>query len=199
MPKIKNRMIRQHIESKIGKALTDEEFDYFSSLLRNKSVAPKEVLIHAGDRCSKLYFVQKGALHSFLTDDVGNAHVVQLAFEGHWISDMYSFHMDQPALFTIETLEPCELIVFEKSAIAEACDRLHKIERFFRILAQNAYAAAQYRIARSYSADTESRYLELVDKNPDIVLRVPQFLIASYLGVKPQSLSRIRKQMAERR
>lgn len=192
-------MIRQHIEAKIGKPLTDEEFDYFSSLLRHKSVGPKEVLIHAGDRCSKLYFVEKGSLHAFLTDDAGNAHVVQLAFEGHWISDMYSFHLDRPALFTIETLEHCELLVFEKTAIAEACDKLHKMERFFRILAQNAYAAAQYRIARSYSADTEARYLELIAKHTDIVQRVPQFLIASYLGVKPQSLSRIRKQMAERR
>ncbi len=192
-------MIRQHIEAKIGKPLTDEEFDYVVSSARQKSVAPKEVLIHAGDRCTKLYFVQKGALHSFLTDDAGNAHVVQLAFEGYWIADMYSFYMDKPALFTIETLEQCELLVFEKTAIAEACDRLHKIERFFRILSQNAYAAAQYRIARSFSADTESRYLELIEKNPDIVMRVPQFLIASYLGVKPQSLSRIRKQMAERR
>ncbi|MCC6723268.1 MAG: Crp/Fnr family transcriptional regulator, partial [Saprospiraceae bacterium] len=110
-----------------------------------------------------------------------------------------SFYMDKSALFTVETLEHCQLIVFEKTAIAAACDKLHKMERFFRVLIQNAYAAAQYRIARSFSADTESRYLELIEKQPDVVLRVPQFLIASYLGVKPQSLSRIRKQMAERR
>ncbi|MCC6723263.1 MAG: cyclic nucleotide-binding domain-containing protein, partial [Saprospiraceae bacterium] len=125
-------MLRTHFESKIGQPLSETEFEYISSLVRVKSVAPKEVLIHAGDRCSKLYFVVKGALHSFLTDDAGNAHVVQLAFEGHWISDMYSFHMDKPALFTIETLEHCELLVFEKTAIAEACDKLQKVERFFR-------------------------------------------------------------------
>lgn len=192
-------LLRNHFESKTGKPFTAEEFDYIASLVRLRSVGPKEVLIHAGDRCSKLYFVVNGALHSFLTDDVGNAHVIQLAFEGHWISDLYSFYMDKPALYTVETLEHCQLLVFEKTAIAEACDRLHKLEHFFRILVQNAYAAAQYRIARSFSADTEARYLELITKQPDIVQRVPQFLIASYLGVKPQSLSRIRKQMAERR
>lgn len=192
-------LIRNNVESKIGKPLTEEEFDLFSGLLQPKTIAPKEILIHGGDRCSNLYFVEKGALYSYLTDNAGNTHVVQFALEDYWISDLYSFFSGKSALYTVEALEPCQLLVLDKTGFQTACDRLPKVERFFRILIQNAYVSAQYRIARAFSAEAEQRYCELVELNPDIVQRIPQFLIASYLGVKPQSLSRIRKKIFERR
>lgn len=192
-------MIRDSIEKKIALRLTDEEFAFFSDLLRSKTVAKKEILISEGDRCPHIYFVEKGALCSFLTTDTGEAHVVQFALEGYWISDLYSFFSEKPALYTIEALEDCQLLALDKAGFQTACDRLPKVERFFRLLIQNAYVHAQYRIARTFSADAEQRYLELLEEQPDIVQRVPQFLIASYLGVKPQSLSRIRKQIFERR
>jgi CRP-like cAMP-binding protein len=192
-------VIRTNIESKIGKPLTDEEFALFSGLLQPKTIAPKEMLIHEGNRCANLYFVEKGALYSYLTDNAGNAHVVQFALEDYWISDLYSFFSGKPALYTIEALEPCQLLVLDKTGFQTVCDSLPKVERFFRILIQNAYVSSQYRIARTFSAEAEQRYCELVELNPDIVQRVPQFLIASYLGVKPQSLSRIRKKIFERR
>lgn len=192
-------MIRDSIEKKIAQPLTDEEFAFFSGLLRSKTVAKKEILISEGDRCPHIYFVEKGALCSFLTTDTGEAHVVQFALEGYWISDLYSFFSEKPAIYTIEALEDCQLLALDKTGFQTACDRLPKVERFFRLLIQNAYVHAQYRIARTFSADAEQRYLELLEEQPDIVQRVPQFLIASYLGVKPQSLSRIRKQIFERR
>ena len=192
-------MIRTNIESKIAQPLTDEEFTFFSQLLKTKTIVPKEILIHEGDRCTSLYFVEKGALYSYLTDDAGDAHVVQFALEDYWISDLYSFFSGKPALYTVEALEPCQLLVLDKTGFQTACDRLPKLDRFFRVLIQSAYVNAQYRIARTFSAEAEQRYCELVEKHPDIVQRVPQFLIASYLGVKPQSLSRIRKKIFERR
>lgn len=194
-----SNLIRTNIQSKIGQPLSDEEFTFFTELLHVQTIAPKEILIHEGDRCTSLYFVQKGALCSYLADDKGDAHVVQFALEGYWISDLYSFFSGKPALFSVEALEACELLVLDKAGFQTACDRLHKFERFFRILIQNAYVNAQYRIARTFSAEAEQRYCDLVEQHPDIVQRVPQYLIASYLGVKPQSLSRIRKQIFERR
>ncbi|MBX2892141.1 MAG: Crp/Fnr family transcriptional regulator [Saprospiraceae bacterium] len=192
-------MIRHSIEKKIAQPLTDEEFAFFSDLLRSKTVAKKEILISEGDRCPNIYFVEKGALCSFLTTDTGEAHVIQFALEGYWISDLYSFFSEKPAIYTIEALEDCQLLALDKAGFQTACDHLPKVERFFRLLIQTAYVHAQYRIARTFSADAEQRYLELLEEQPDIVQRVPQFLIASYLGVKPQSLSRIRKQIFERR
>jgi CRP-like cAMP-binding protein len=194
-----SNLLRKNIESKIAEPLTDEEFDFFLSLAKPKFIPAKEILIHEGDRSTNLYFVDEGALYSYLIDTAGNAHVVQFAFEDYWITDMYSFYMNKPALYNVETLEACRLLVFEPEGIQTVSDRLHKLERFFRVLVQNAYAHMQYRIARNLSADAEARYLELVEQRPDIVQRVPQFLIASYLGVKPQSLSRIRKKISGRR
>lgn len=192
-------MIRTNIETKIGQPLREEEFAFFNGLLQPKTVAAKEILIHEGDRCSELYFVEKGALYSYLTDVMGNTHVVQFALEDYWISDLYSFFSGKPALYSVEALEPCQLLVLDKVGFQTACDKLPKLDRFFRVLIQAAYVNAQYRIARSFSAEAEQRYCELVKKNPDIVQRIPQFLIASFLGVKPQSLSRIRKNIFERR
>jgi CRP-like cAMP-binding protein len=192
-------LLRKNIESKISGSLPNEAFDFFMGFAKSKTIAAKEILIHEGDRSTYLYFVEKGALCSYLIDSSGNAHVVQFAFEDHWITDMYSFYMNKPALYNVETLEPCRLLVFDSNGIKEACSKVHKLEHFFRVIVQNAYASLQYRIARNFSADAETRYLELIEQRPDIVQRVPQFLIASFLGVKPQSLSRIRKQIFERR
>ena len=192
-------MIRKNIESKTGQPLTDIEFELFTGLTKPLTIAAKEILIQEGDRCTNLYFVEKGALYSYLTDDKGDAHVVQFALEDYWISDLYRFFSGKPALYTVEALEPCQLLVLSKEGFQTACDKLPKLDRFFRILIQAAYVNAQYRIARTFSAETEQRYCELVEKHPDIVQRIPQFLIASFLGVKPQSLSRIRKNIFERR
>lgn len=192
-------MIRTNIESKVGQPLTDEEFHFFNGLLKHKSIGAKEILVHEGDHSTNLYYVESGALYSYLTDDEGNAHVVQFALEGYWISDLYSFFSGKPALYTVEALEPCQLLMLDKTSFQTACDSLPKFDRFFRVLIQNAYVSSQYRIARAFSAEAEERYCELVKNHPDIVQRVPQFLIASFLGVKPQSLSRIRKKIFERR
>ncbi len=197
-------MIRQHIEQKLGQPLTDGEFadgefDRFSQLLHPKRVAKKEMLIREGARCADLNFVEKGALFSSLIDASGDAHVVQFALEGYWISDSNSFWHGRPALFTVEALEECQLLALSREGFQAACDEMPKFERFFRLLAQNAYASAQWRIARMFSASAEERYRELVERHPDIVQRVPQFLVASFLGVRPQSLSRIRRQIFEKR
>ncbi len=192
-------MIRTNIESKIGQPLTGKEFEFFIGLMKPQTIAAREILIHDGDRCTNLYFVEKGALYSYLTDDTGDAHVIQFALEDYWISDLYSFFSGNPALYTVEALEPCQLLSLSKEGFKIACDHLPKLERFFRVLIQAAYVNAQYRIARTFSTEAEQRYCELVETHPDIVQRVPQFLIASYLGVKPQSLSRIRKNIFERR
>lgn len=192
-------MIRQNIEFKIGQALSDEEFGFFQSLLVPKTLRKKELLVREGEVVQHNYFVEKGALFSSLTDDAGEIHVIQFALEAYWISDLYSFLCGKPALYNVEALEDCQLLSIDKANFQLACDRLPKFERFFRILVQNAYIHAQYRIARTFSADAEQRYCELAERSPNIVQRVPQFLIASYLGIKPQSLSRIRKQIFEKR
>jgi CRP-like cAMP-binding protein len=187
--------IRQNTENKIGQLLTDEEFDLFQSLLSKISLKKKEFLIREGDLNSNIYFIENGILHSFKTDESGEMHSIQFGFPGHWISDLYSFFSGNHALFSVEALEDAELLVLNYSGFKDACEKLPKFEKFFRILIQNAYVKAQQRIAKNFSNDAAQRYKDLLEQQPEMLQKVPQYLVASYLGIKPQSLSRIRKEI----
>jgi len=188
-------LIRENIETKIEAKLSDDEFSYFLGLLGKTKFSKKEFAVKEGQLCTKMYFIEKGILHSFTTDDAGDAHTLQLGLENHWIADLYSFFAGNPSLFSIEALEETETYTLGKDGFEKACTQIPKIERFFRILIQNAYVAPQHRLARNFSTDAESRYLHLIKEHPDLLQRVPQYLLASYLGIKPQSLSRIRKNL----
>jgi CRP-like cAMP-binding protein len=190
--------IRENIESKISVKLSEEDFDFFESLLKIRKISKKEILIPANTISGYIYYVQSGVLHSYITDKEGERHSIQFGFEGYWISDLSSFLSRNPALFTVEALEDSVLIAVSRDDFDLLCDKLPKFERFFRILIQNAYIQAQQRIAEAFSKDAEQRYLDLLEKNEMLPKRVPQYLLASFLGIKPQSLSRIRKKLSRK-
>lgn len=185
--------IRKHIETKINESLTDDEFELFFTLVELVEVKKKQQIVVEGQHSKFLFFVEKGTLHSFVTDEQGENHSIQFGFEGHWIADLYSFLSDRPAIFTIETLEVTTLLAIKQTDFEYVCRQVSKFEHFFRILIQNAYVNSQQRIAKTFSEDAGNRYLALIKQQPDLLQRVPQYLIASYLGIKPESLSRIRK------
>lgn len=190
--------IRENIELKINQKLTEEEFRSFFTLLSSESFSKKDIVVSEGEICSNIYFIESGSLHSYLTDTQGEVHSIQFGFEGYWISDLYSFLSDKPGLFTIEALENTQVYSLSKVNFEKACDEIPKFERFFRILIQNAYVNSQQRLALTFSEDAERRYLDLIKKQPLIFQKVPQYIIASYLGIKPQSLSRIRKKLVKK-
>ena len=115
------------------------------------------------------------------------------------MADLYSFLSGKKALFSIEVLEPVKALLLNKDNFRIACDTVPFFDRFHRILVQNAYTSLQYRLAKSHSENAEQRYLEFADNYPQFLKRIPQYLIASYLGIKPQSLSRIRKEMSQKK
>lgn len=192
------QFIKKNIESRIDQILTEEEFGFFSGLLAARDVPRKTALVSEGMNCHHLYFIESGILHSFSVDHKGDTHTIQFGFEGYWITDLYSFLSNKPAIFNIETLEQTKVYSISKSNFDMALDQLPKFERFFRILLQNAYIHAQHRIAKNFTEDAENRYLALLQQQPDLLQRVPQYLVASYLGIKPQSLSRIRQQLQKK-
>jgi CRP-like cAMP-binding protein len=185
--------IRANIETKINQKLSDEEFLQLSAYLKPVKIEKKQLIISEGKVCNHLYFVETGILHSYVMDSQGDMHTVQFGFEGHWITDLYSFLSGKPAIFNVEALENTTAWAIQNTDYEKACCQIHKFEHFFRKLLQNAYIQAQHRIAKTFSEDAENRYLALIQKQPDLLQRVPQYLIASYLGIKPQSLSRIRQ------
>ena len=190
--------IRDNIEQKLNQTLTEDEYERFMKFVEPIRVEKKSQLLSNDKVCKYLYFVESGILHSYLTDDNGENHTIQFGFEGYWISDLFSFISNNPAIFTIEALEETKLLAISKINFEKALNEIPKFERFFRILLQNAYIQSQLRIAKNYINDAEHRYLTLIKQQPDLLQRVPQYLVASYLGIKPQSLSRIRQNLSKK-
>ena len=191
--------IRKNIETKINQKLKDAEFEKLNDWFVPTQLESKVQFVNEGKVCRNLFFVDAGATHTFIIDKKGEAHTVQFGFEGYWIGDMYSFFSGKPAIFNVETLEPTVLFAMTHADFEKACEQIPKFEMFFRILVQNGYLSSLQRIAKSFSEDAEQRYLSLITNHPDLPQRVPQYLVASYLGIKPQSLSRIRQNLVKKK
>ena len=187
----------QGVQQKV--ALLQDEVERVKTFFIPKKLRKRQYLLNAGDVCQHLAFVEKGLLRSFSVDDRGHEHVMQFAMEGWWITDMASFLCQEEATYNIEALEDVELLLLTKPAMDEMIDRLPKMERYFRLLMQNSIIALQRRIRVVQTLTAEEVYLRLMDVQPEIISRVPQQHVASYLGITPETLSRIRKQVSERR
>lgn len=120
---------------------------------------------------------------------------MQFAFDGWWISDLYSFITGEPAVYNLEVLENTELLLLTNANMERMFVELPKLERFFRILIQNSYIALQRRVTGTLTLSAEERYTNLINAYPEISSKIPQHMIASYLGITPETLSRIRKQV----
>lgn len=191
------QLIRSNISRFIN--LTDDEFVFFTSLLKHRKLKKKQYFLQAGDICRYEGFVIKGCLRTFSIDEKGQEHVLQFAIEDWWTGDLHSFLTDTPSAYSIEALEETEVLQIDKESIEKLYATVPKFERFFRILIQNAFIALQKRIINSMSDKAEDRYKEFIKKYPHLEQRLPQHQLAAYLGITPEFLSRIRKQLSERK
>jgi CRP-like cAMP-binding protein len=192
-------ILRTHIEKLLNAPVPEGNCSLFSTLLYEKTFEKKDVLVEEGKQCNLIYFLTEGSCYSYYLDEKGEEHAIQFALAGYWISDLYSFFSCKKAIYTIQALEPTKVLVLNKENFQKACDTMPAFDRYFRLLIQNAFVALQYRLAKTNSEDAEHRYNEFAQLHPHFVQRIPQYLIASYLGIKPQSLSRIRKELAHKK
>ena len=179
-------------------ALNNEEHAHCASFFIPKKIKKDQYLVQEGEVCKYLAFVARGSLRSYTIDGKGEEHVVQFAFEGWWISDLYSFLTSQPTTYFIDALDESDVLLIDTSSYNNLCSTLPKFERYFRILLQNNYIASHRRILASISLSAEERYLQLLESYPDIAQRVAQRHIASYLGITPEALSRIRSRISKK-
>jgi CRP-like cAMP-binding protein len=177
-------------------SLSDAEFESIKHFFIPKKIRKRQYLLNAGDVSYHISFVEKGLLRSFSIEDNGHEHVIQFALEGWWIADMCSFLSGDDANYNIEAIEDSELLLLTKPAMDEMTSQLPTIERYFRLLMQNHIIALQRRIQTTQAFSAEEKYLKLMEAHPDIISRSPQQYIASYLGITPETLSRIRKQVS---
>jgi CRP-like cAMP-binding protein len=179
--------------------LTDREVEYFKSVLSHRRLQRRQYLLQAGDVCRYESYIVDGCLRGYHFDREGSEHTTFLAVEDWWISDLESFIRKTPATMTIKALEDTEVLQIEQSAFEALCRQVPKFERLFRLLLQNAFIAHQRRILAIISQSAEERYQEFLERYPQIAQRVPQKHIASYLGVTPEFLSRIRRDLSGKR
>ena len=175
--------------------LTIEEQESIEPYLTPKKLRKKQYLLQEGDVCKYIAFVEKGALRSYTIDEKGVERILQFALEGSTISDLYSFLTGEPATYTIDALEDSELVLISKASHEQLLRNLPKYETWMRLQITAAYIAMQRRLTSIISLSLEERYAAFTSLFPHIVQRVPQHMIASYMGLTPETLSRVRKKM----
>lgn len=190
-------ILKKHILKKVQ--LTEKEFNDVTNFFIPKKIRKRQFFLQEGDVCKYLGFVSKGCLRSYSVNDKGEEHIIQFAVEDWWISDLKSFSTNQPATYNIDALEDSELLLIDKSSYEKLCLAVPKLEHYYRVLLENSNSAAMTRISDLISIPAEERYLKFLELYPTIVQRVSQNQIASYLGITPQSLSRIRKELSEKK
>lgn len=189
-------LIKRNFQHAMDHDLSAAEYEEFTSHMFTKSYDKKSVLFQPGEQARYVYFILSGSAYSYYVNEEGDKYAVQFAVEGHWISDQYSFFTERPSLLYVETLESTEVLVLNREHHSALCEN-PLFGKYFRILVQNSFVALQYRLVKTNGEDAEHRYLEFSRLYPHFVHRIPQYLIASFLGIKPQSLSRIRRRLVQ--
>ncbi|MFO7745933.1 MAG: Crp/Fnr family transcriptional regulator [Psychroflexus sp.] len=172
---------------------TPSEVQEFISILKHQKLNKKDLLIQPGDKVTHEHYVLKGCLKAYYLDKNGQMHIIQFAVEDWWISDFEAFFNEKPAQLFVECLENSELLSLDKVALEKLYTRIPKFERFFRIKVTKAFVALRNRILSSLQKDSKTRYVEFCKQYPSLQGRIANYHIANYLGMTPESLSRIRK------
>ena len=172
--------------------LTDEDTQNLATLIHPKTIPNKTILSRAGEVCHEIYFVVKGCLRLVIHTDEGNEQIIQFAIDNWWMTDYMSFEQQKPSTFTIQAVESSQLLVITKPDLEELLTKVPTLERYFRLIAERAYSASLTRIHFIYNQSGEERYRQFCRLFPDFVQRVPQYMLASYLGFTPEFLSKIR-------
>jgi len=188
----------QYFEQKSGLPLTDEEKSHIESSFKLKKLRKKQYLQQEGDICKHMGFVVKGAARMFSVDERGHEYILRFGMEGWWLGDYESYMLEEPTKFYVEMLEDTDLLIIPKEQMMKLIATIPAVAETIRVIDKKNFIVTQQRIHAAISQTAEERYESLVKSHPDFLQRFPQNMIASYLGITPESLSRIRKKMAER-
>jgi len=175
--------------------LNDEEVTVLLTKIAFRKYLKGQYVVQQGDICKNSCFVLSGCTKTFYMDSQGQEHIVMFSIEDWWSSDIGSFITQTPADFNIQCLENTELAIFSYDIIEELYSEIPKLERFFRQVVERGLIASQKRIVRSFSMTAKEQYLYFRNQYPKIEQRIPQYMIASYLGITKEFLSKIKSQL----
>lgn len=186
MNDILSTYIKRHID------ITDYELELFHSYLTPKSIKKKDFLLQEGKTCKARYFITKGYFRHFYLDQKANEQTIHFGIENWWITDYASLVNKIPSKMYIQAMENAEYLELSEEALERLYVELPKMERFFRIIMEKTYIASQQRIEFMFSLTGKQLYEKFVSSNPDFTKRVPQYMLASYLGLTPEFISKIK-------
>ena len=177
--------------------LTPDEIGILLEHTSSRKYRKGQYIVQQGDVCRFKNFVVSGCLRTFYTDNDGQEHTVLFAIENWWTADLGSFFTEEPADYNVQCIEDTEVIQFSFEKMEWLYGQIPKLERFFRIIIQKAFVASQKRIIKNFSLPAKERYIDFKNRYPQIEQRVPQYMIASYLGVTKEFLSKIKSQIIQ--
>ena len=173
-------------------SLDEEEISWFISIIKQQQVSKKELILREGQICKNISFVHSGILRAYHLDKEGKEATIMFALKDWWITDMFGFINQQPAMLNIEAVENSCIFQLQKNDLDKLYLKVPKFERFFRIIMQNAYIREQLRVIQNLTLTAEERYNNFLAKYPQVAKNVTQKQIATYLGITPEFLSTIR-------
>jgi len=189
-------VFQKYMDSKIQ--LYQEQSDWIRSLSVVRKLRKHQFLLQAGDICKQHAFVSKGCLRSYSVDSDGVEHTVKFAVENWWIGDRDSLMSGEPAMLNIDAVEDSEVVLLSTKNFDLICQQIPAFNHMVNNLLQSAYNASQNRILANISLSAIEKYEHFLQRYPDLALRIPQGMIASYLGMSPETLSRVRNQIMSR-
>lgn len=181
--------LRKHIEQIVS--LSDEEYNTVKPYYTPRKLRKRQFLVQEQQVVEHMYLVENGLLKTSYINNEGKEYVVQFATNNWWVSDFAAFYKQEKATLAIDCLEDTEVLAISYQGLAELCQKVPKMEHFSRVKANFGYIALQQRILSMMNQSVKERYQQFVQQYPDLLQRIPKQLIAGYLGVSRETLSRI--------
>ncbi|NMM48294.1 Crp/Fnr family transcriptional regulator [Marinigracilibium pacificum] len=191
MDSIAKEKLRNHFQELIS--LSDEEFEYAASFYHQKHFKKHQFVVQEDQLEVPEYFVVSGLVKAYSTNFEGKDHILQFAMEDWWVTDYNAFYNGGKATINIDCIEECDLLYISLEDKDHICSEIHKLEHFFRVKSNKGYVALQKRILTLLNKDASGRYDEFIRLYPSLVQRIPKTILASYLGVSRETLSRLGK------
>lgn len=176
--------------------LTEAEQALILARAKPRNIKRRQMILQEGFVCQHYTFIVKGCFRMYAVDDRGLEHNIQFAAENDWIADIGSFHSKKPSRLFIEAVEPSEIIQIEQQDLYFLYINIPKLDRIFKVIIENKYVELQNRVLENISSTAQQRYLNFLEQYPTIASRLPNVQIASYLGITPEFLSKVRKDLA---
>lgn len=173
--------------------LEEEDIPTICKYFKRLNLKNKEYVLEEGQICKSYFFIEKGCVRMFFYSNKGAEQITQFALENWWITDYFSFTDQKVSEYSIQAIEKSEILAIDHQSFEKLLEEVPALERYFRIIMQRGVAASQVRFKLNYDLSKEELYLNFISDFPEFVQRIPQYMLASYLGLTPEYLSEIRK------